>query len=139
MPWFSDESGSSSYEVSEEGQVVGIPKGLGETSVARLDRMKGKFLKVWVRIEVDKPLRRCLRVDVIGDREETVMILHYEQFLNHYFRCGRIGHPTMDCSKASESSLVEGGAELPFGPWLRAIKLEKLGGGKEAEGAVVEQ
>ncbi|KAK1575503.1 hypothetical protein Q3G72_006061 [Acer saccharum] len=38
------------------------------------------------------------------------------------------GHPTMDCSKASESSLVEGGAELPFGPWLRAIGPEKLGG-----------
>ncbi|TXG61290.1 hypothetical protein EZV62_012653 [Acer yangbiense] len=35
----------------------------------------GKFIHVGVRIDVDKPLRRCLRVDVLGDGEETVMLL----------------------------------------------------------------
>lgn len=39
---------------------------------------KAKFLRVWVIIEIDKPLRRCMRVDVIGDRVESVMLLKYE-------------------------------------------------------------
>ncbi|KAK4858263.1 hypothetical protein QYF36_013529 [Acer negundo] len=40
-PWASDESGSSSFEESEEGLAVGIKDVKGETSGAGLDHLKG--------------------------------------------------------------------------------------------------
>ncbi|TXG64262.1 hypothetical protein EZV62_011256 [Acer yangbiense] len=39
----------------------------------------GKFLRIRVAIEVDKPLRRFFRVDVLGDGEEMVMPIQYER------------------------------------------------------------
>ncbi|KAK3199011.1 hypothetical protein Dsin_022426 [Dipteronia sinensis] len=52
----------------------------------------GKCFRVRVAIEVDKPIRRFLRVDVLGDGEETVMPLQYERLPNFCFRCGILGH-----------------------------------------------
>ncbi|KAK1589427.1 hypothetical protein Q3G72_033945 [Acer saccharum] len=35
----------------------------------------GKFLRVRVRIDISKPLRRCLHVDILGDGVEMIMLL----------------------------------------------------------------
>ncbi|KAI9200677.1 hypothetical protein LWI28_011569 [Acer negundo] len=35
----------------------------------------GKFMRVCVRIDIDKPLTRCLRMDVMGDKVESIMLL----------------------------------------------------------------
>ncbi|KAK3218762.1 hypothetical protein Dsin_012732 [Dipteronia sinensis] len=56
----------------------------------------GKFLRVQVAIEIDKPLRRILLVDVLGDGEETVSPIQYERLPNFYFRCGMLGHTSYD-------------------------------------------
>ncbi|TXG73186.1 hypothetical protein EZV62_001765 [Acer yangbiense] len=74
----------------------------------------GKFLRVRVSIDVEKPLRRILRVDVLGDGEESVMLFRYERLPDHCFRCGKLGHKTMECTDASGTS------ELLFGAWLKA-------------------
>ncbi|TXG57376.1 hypothetical protein EZV62_018689 [Acer yangbiense] len=58
----------------------------------------GKFLRVRVIINVDQPLRRILQVDVLGDREESVMLLRYEWLPDH---CHRHTHHTI--TKAGES------------------------------------
>ncbi|KAK4856402.1 hypothetical protein QYF36_017079 [Acer negundo] len=47
----------------------------------------GKFFRVRVAIKVDKPLRQFLRVDVLGDGEETAMPVQYELLLNLCFFC----------------------------------------------------
>ncbi|TXG51367.1 hypothetical protein EZV62_023891 [Acer yangbiense] len=51
-----------------------------------------KFLCVRVVVEIDKPLRRCLRIDVLRDGEETVMLLRYERLSIHCYKCGKLGH-----------------------------------------------
>ncbi|KAK3212710.1 hypothetical protein Dsin_017416 [Dipteronia sinensis] len=36
---------------------------------------RGKFMRVKVRIELDKPLMRCLRIDILGDGVESILLL----------------------------------------------------------------
>ncbi|KAK3189523.1 hypothetical protein Dsin_029084 [Dipteronia sinensis] len=54
----------------------------------------GKFIRIRVRINIKKPLKRWLRVDVLGDGSETVMVLRYERLPNHCFKCGMVDHVT---------------------------------------------
>ncbi|TXG48183.1 hypothetical protein EZV62_027477 [Acer yangbiense] len=51
----------------------------------------GKFLPARVKVDITKPLRRCLRIDVLGDGEESVMLLRYERLPNHCFRGRNVG------------------------------------------------
>ncbi|TXG49082.1 hypothetical protein EZV62_024957 [Acer yangbiense] len=53
------------------GDVVDIDEGVSSPYTA-------KFLRVRVVLEIDKQLRRCLRIDVMGDGVEMVMLLKYE-------------------------------------------------------------
>ncbi|TXG60643.1 hypothetical protein EZV62_015216 [Acer yangbiense] len=75
------------------GEVIEMDRGASGDCV-------GKFMRVRVRVRVDiqKSLKRCLRVDILGDRVETTMILQYERLLNHYFKCGMVNHITFECS-----------------------------------------
>ena len=75
-------------------------------------------------MDIDKPLRRCLRVDVLGDGKETVLILRYERLLNHCFQCAYLGHQKQECLEAKKVN--ESAREaLPYGAWLRATGPEK--------------
>ncbi|TXG58254.1 hypothetical protein EZV62_016083 [Acer yangbiense] len=56
-----------------------------------------KFLRVHVILEIDKPLRRCLGVDILGDGVETIMLLKYERLPDFCFRCSFLGHTVKDC------------------------------------------
>ncbi|KAK3228886.1 hypothetical protein Dsin_000767 [Dipteronia sinensis] len=65
---------------------------IGEVSEVDMDTLgngTGKFMRVRVKVDVGKPLRRCLRVDVLEDGEETVMVVRYERLSIHCYRCGR--------------------------------------------------
>ncbi|KAK3230846.1 hypothetical protein Dsin_002727 [Dipteronia sinensis] len=85
----------------------------------------GEFLSVRVNVDVSKPLRRCLRVDILGDGEETVMVLWYERLLNHCHQCGMLGHSTQECTDAAAEAGSVGVEGLPFGPWLQALAPER--------------
>ncbi|TXG71386.1 hypothetical protein EZV62_006321 [Acer yangbiense] len=80
----------------------------------------GKFMRVRVRIDINRPLRRCLRVDIMGDGVETVMLLRYEKLPNICFICGRIEHTTNECLSEEQFPVVDGKKKLSFGAWMKA-------------------
>ncbi|TXG60388.1 hypothetical protein EZV62_014961 [Acer yangbiense] len=80
---------------------------------------EGKFMRVRIRMDITKSLKRCLLVDIMGDGTETIMILRYERLPNHCFKCGMVYHNTAKCSEESSRILVNGKEEHPFGLWLR--------------------
>ncbi|KAK3198820.1 hypothetical protein Dsin_022235 [Dipteronia sinensis] len=81
----------------------------------------GKFMRVRVRINIKKPLKRWLRVDVLGDGSETVMVLRYERLPNHCFKCGMVDHVTNVCANKEPLPVVNGVEKPSFGPWLKAV------------------
>ncbi|KAK3205425.1 hypothetical protein Dsin_019471 [Dipteronia sinensis] len=74
--------------------LVGVVR---DKDVEQSGECSGEFLRVRVLLGITKPLRKCLRVDVLGDGDETVMLLRYEWLMNHCFWCGRIGQPMREC------------------------------------------
>lgn len=99
------------------GSIIGTVKEIdgGDSGVCM-----GKFLRVRVEVEIDKPLRRCLRIDVLGDGEETVMPIQYERLPDFCFGCGMVGHVLIECSERLERVGVGSCNKLLFGAWMRA-------------------
>ncbi|KAK1587054.1 hypothetical protein Q3G72_009090 [Acer saccharum] len=95
------------------GEVIEVDGGMAGDGV-------GKFMRVRVRINIDNPFQRCLRVDVLGDGMETVMLLKYERLLNLCFKCGRIGHNTNECLLLDQVPVVNGVEKPLFGVWMKA-------------------
>ncbi|TXG72781.1 hypothetical protein EZV62_001360 [Acer yangbiense] len=44
-----------------------------------------KYLRVRVAIDVSKPLKRFLRMDLSGDDSESLLLLRYEKLPKYYF------------------------------------------------------
>ncbi|KAK2641360.1 hypothetical protein Ddye_023123 [Dipteronia dyeriana] len=85
----------------------------------------GNFLRVRVRVSVDEPLRRSLRVDLLGEGKVTTMLLRYERLLDYCFRCGRPGHIMEACHDVENGLDMSSDASRKFGVWLRAVSPPK--------------
>ncbi|TXG66495.1 hypothetical protein EZV62_007770 [Acer yangbiense] len=72
----------------------------------------GKFLWVRVELDIDKPLRRCLCIDNLGDEEETVTPLQYERLPDFCFQCGLLAR------KAAQWGRI-GDQRYDHGNWRR--------------------
>ncbi|KAL5759778.1 hypothetical protein ACOSQ2_018616 [Xanthoceras sorbifolium] len=90
------------------GEVREIDKGAGGNCLGRLIRVK-------VLLDVLKPLKRGLRVDVGGEVFEVMTC--YERLLNFCYFCGRMGHLIRDWPD-NDVGLVDE-SKLRFGSWLR--------------------
>lgn len=77
-------------------------------------------MRVRVRININQPLKRCIRLDILGDGVESIILLRYERLPNHCFKCGMVDHNTNECLSLEQCLVFNGVESLQFGIWLRA-------------------
>ncbi|TXG48501.1 hypothetical protein EZV62_024376 [Acer yangbiense] len=84
----------------------------------------GRFIRVKVRIDISKPLMRCLRLNVDDSGEITTAILLYERLPEFCYAYGIIGHGLSDCPNDDARLEALEGIFTKYGHWLRAASDE---------------
>ncbi|KAL5857646.1 hypothetical protein ACOSQ3_005104 [Xanthoceras sorbifolium] len=79
----------------------------------------GKFLHIKILVDVRKPLRRCVRIDLDGSGTISTMLLKYERLPEFCFQCGILGHATRECLDLNHE-IMGGSQKFEYGTWLRA-------------------
>ncbi|KAK6163027.1 hypothetical protein DH2020_002868 [Rehmannia glutinosa] len=75
----------------------------------------GRFARIRVRIDLGKPLKKFVSVQVEQEKDEVIVLLVYERLPDYCYACGRIGHVHKDCTEEETNK-----DEFQFGPWLKA-------------------
>ncbi|TXG57031.1 hypothetical protein EZV62_018344 [Acer yangbiense] len=75
------------------GQLIGE---LVDIDIGVTGECFGKYIHLKVAIDISKPLKRFLRIELV-EREESILLLRYERLPEYYFRCGIIGHSYQEC------------------------------------------
>lgn len=102
------------------GEVVEIPADSRECW--------GKFMRVKVRIDISKALKRWLKLRLGRSEEVTMVNLKYERLPEFCFACGKIGHSIKECSDSEARKAALEGSHNKFGAWLRATAPDRLKG-----------
>ncbi|KAL5804454.1 hypothetical protein ACOSQ3_031254 [Xanthoceras sorbifolium] len=100
------------------GKQIGV---LREIDLGATGDCLGKYLRVRVRIDITKPLRHGLRLD-LGEDEASFLLVRYEKLHDHCFHCGKIGHLFRECLGDSH---IHGETKQDYGAWLRASSPQK--------------
>ncbi|TXG57136.1 hypothetical protein EZV62_018449 [Acer yangbiense] len=101
---------------------------IGEVRNVDLDARKNgssRFIRVRVGIKVDEPLKRSLRVDLLGDRKITTMLLRYERVPDFYYKCNRLGHNIGECSNTGDNREATTEANIRLCTWMRTVSPPK--------------
>ncbi|TXG62563.1 hypothetical protein EZV62_009557 [Acer yangbiense] len=85
----------------------------------------GRFIRVRVEIKVDEPLRRSLRVDLLGDGSITTMLLRYERVPDFCYKCNRLGHTLGECTVPGDNKEVTKEANIRLCNWMRTTSPPK--------------
>ncbi|KAK2634301.1 hypothetical protein Ddye_029093 [Dipteronia dyeriana] len=97
------------------GKMIGEVKGI---DLEAAKEVGGRFIRVRVIIDVNEPLTKSIRVDLLGNRKITIMLLHYERLLDSYFKYGRLGHTLLDCSAEGDNREVTSKVNMSLNIWL---------------------
>ncbi|KAK3225143.1 hypothetical protein Dsin_005005 [Dipteronia sinensis] len=85
----------------------------------------GKFLRVRVRIDITKPLKRCLKVRLEGFEKATMAPIHYERLLDFCFTCRKLGHVMRDCADVEARNEALQGNATRYGVWMKVAATER--------------
>ncbi|KAK3204981.1 hypothetical protein Dsin_019027 [Dipteronia sinensis] len=77
-------------------------------------------MRVRVKVQINVPLIRCLRVDNMGDGVEFIMLLMYERLPKHCFKCGMVDHTTTECILKEPIPIINGVESPHYLSWMRA-------------------
>lgn len=79
----------------------------------------GRFLRVRVRLNVNKPLRRGMMLTV-HKTGKLLVSFRYERLPDFCYVCGCLSHHESECDKAISMKRETGKVVREYGPWLRA-------------------
>ncbi|KAK8698521.1 hypothetical protein V6N13_114633 [Hibiscus sabdariffa] len=82
----------------------------------RLGGCVGEFLRILVRVDIRKPLRRCVLLGNAPGKPATPCPLRYERLPEFCYFCGLVGHALATCP-SKPTNLDE--KQLQYGSWLR--------------------
>ncbi|KAK2656064.1 hypothetical protein Ddye_009116 [Dipteronia dyeriana] len=83
------------------------------------------FLHVRVKVPVNETLRRSIKVDLIGNRKVTTMLLRYERLIGYCLKCGCLGHILNAYSDKENRMDMSSDASGKLSVWLRATDSNK--------------
>ncbi|KAL5767157.1 hypothetical protein ACOSQ2_013940 [Xanthoceras sorbifolium] len=85
----------------------------------------GKFLRIKVRIDITKPLKRGIRLRLANFDTMITALIKYERLPDFCYGCGLIGHSFRECYNSEVRKNIMEGVEPKFGGWLRASPLDR--------------
>ncbi|KAL5834454.1 hypothetical protein ACOSQ4_013951 [Xanthoceras sorbifolium] len=85
----------------------------------------GKFLRIKVRIDITKPLKRGIRLRLANFDTMIMALIKYERLPDFCYGCGFIGHSFRECYNSEVRKNIMDGVEPKFGGWLRASPLDR--------------
>ncbi|KAL5734149.1 hypothetical protein ACOSP7_032010 [Xanthoceras sorbifolium] len=85
----------------------------------------GKFLRIKVRIDITKPLKRGIRMRLENYDTMIIALIKYEILLDFCYGYGFIGHSLRECHNSEVMKSIMEGVEPKFGVWLRASPLDR--------------
>ncbi|XVF09254.1 hypothetical protein REPUB_Repub07fG0076400 [Reevesia pubescens] len=85
----------------------------------------GQYLRVLVRLNVHKPIKRVDKVTVPGGKSMMVSF-RYERMLDFCYVCGRINHHESECEATVTMKWMNGEVKRDYGVWLRVESQQSL-------------
>ncbi|KAL5745637.1 hypothetical protein ACOSP7_026783 [Xanthoceras sorbifolium] len=86
----------------------------------------GKFMRIKVRIDITKPLKRGIRMRLENFDTMITALIKYERLPDFCYGCGFIGHSVKECHNSEVMKSIIEGVEPKFGVWHRASPLDRL-------------
>ncbi|XP_015894602.3 uncharacterized protein At4g02000-like [Ziziphus jujuba] len=62
----------------------------------------GKFMRVRIKLDIRRPLRTGMKVD-LGDKHQFWVEFQYEKLFDFCFQCGLLGHTQKDCFSVADA------------------------------------
>ncbi|KAL0324588.1 UNVERIFIED_CONTAM: hypothetical protein Scaly_2425900 [Sesamum calycinum] len=100
----------------EMASLIGNKLGIfRDVEMDRHGRSWGAMLRIWVSLEISKPLKRALKLKSVSG-EELLVTFTYESLLNFFYLCGKLGHMKKYCDSMFMEGFKDPGHNTPYGP-----------------------